>query len=458
MSTTMRSECIVFVYLPGEIEAVPAGLLTIKQAGREAASTFVYGSAYRRRPNAVSIDPVELPLPDRDAQELRPQRGNPLFGVIRDASADAWGRLVINDRFVRTHKYPDGNVPLPNMIDLPEIEYLLRARADRVGALDFRETPTSPEPPKRLSGLVHLKDLVREAHRISANQPPKSVQLATLLRPATGMGGARPKTTIEDGQGQWLAKFPMQDDALPITRVEQAMLDLAARCSIQTIEHKLLQVEGIAEPVFMIRRFDRMRSPKLEGAYEHVAYCSALTALGLDEYSQSSGSYQAMARCLQRRANADTQAMERRELFRRMCFSVLVNNDDDHLRNHGFLLRGGSLELAPVFDIVPRVALPGVSTQRRQAIGVGLQGREGTVENLLSDTEPFGLSQEEAMLQLCDVARIVAKHWRGCLADAGIPKQTIDALSGTLSFADQVLAELENMSGDRQLANKERRG
>ncbi len=104
MSTVMRSECIVFVYLPGEIEAVPAGLLTIKQAGREAASTFVYGSAYRRRPNAVSLDPVEMPLPDRDGQELRPQRGNPLFGVVRDSSPDAWGRIVINDRFVRNGK------------------------------------------------------------------------------------------------------------------------------------------------------------------------------------------------------------------------------------------------------------------------------------------------------------------------------------------------------------------
>jgi serine/threonine-protein kinase HipA len=457
----MRSECIVFVYLPGQVKAVPAGVLTIQQAGREAASTFVYGSGYRRRENAISLDPAELPLPERDAQVMRPLGGNPLFGITRDAAPDAWGRLVINDRYVRTHKYPNGSAPLPNAIDLPEIEYLLRSRADRVGALDFRETPTTPEPTKRLSGLVHLSDLVREAHRIALNQPPRSVELATLLRPATGMGGARPKTTIEDGQGQWLAKFPMENDALPITRIEHAMLDLAAKCSMQTIEHKLLHVEGVKEPVFMIRRFDRKLSESYPGQYEHVGYCSALTALGLDEYVQSTGSYQALAMCLRRRAGADTQADERRELFRRMVFNVLVNNDDDHCRNHGFLQHGPVLQLAPVFDIVPRVSLPGVGTQRRQAIGVGLEGREGTVRNMLSDTAPFGLTREQAARELADVAREISRHWRACAMEAGISPADIHGLEGTMAFADQVLEELrQEQLGDTppaRSANRQRR-
>lgn len=202
---TMREKCYVFVYLPGQVEAVPAGELTIRQIGRDVSSVFVYGSKYRRRPDAVSLDPIELPLPQQDNVEYRPLGGNPLFGAFRDAAPDAWGRLGIKDRFLRRTTYAPA--PAPDMFDLPEAEYLLRSRPDRVGALDFRERPDSPEPLKKISAVLHLKALAREAHRLNTGKPT-TVEVQTLLHPGTGMGGARPKTTIEDGGQLWLAKFP----------------------------------------------------------------------------------------------------------------------------------------------------------------------------------------------------------------------------------------------------------
>lgn len=436
----MRSECVVFVYLPKETKAVPAGILTIAQSGRDTASTFVYGSAYRRRENAISLDPVELPIPDADGQVFRPKNGKSLFGVFRDAAPDAWGRLVINDKYIRRQHHPLGKAPMANAIDLPEVEYLLRSRSDRVGNLDFRETPTSEEPQKNISRVLHLEELVKEANRIAQNKTAR-VDVLTLLRPATGMGGARPKTTIEENGSMWLAKFPMDDDRLPITKIEQGMLDLASKCGIETIEHKLVEVEGLKDPVFMIKRFDRLHTE--EGNYQRIGYASALTALGREEFNQSSGSYQEIALHLQRQADPDTQLTERKELFTRMVFNVMVNNDDDHLRNHGVLkFSGGRSKLSPVFDIVPRVVTPGVSSTRRLAIRLGVDGRDGTIENMLSDTDAFGISREEAETEIRCVAFRVASNWMSCLKNAGCSQDVIQTLEETMSHAKKVLREL----------------
>lgn len=42
-----------------------------------------------------------------------------------------------------------------------------------------------------------------------------------------------------------------------------------------------------------------------------------------------------------------------RELWRRIAFSILISNTDDHLRNHGFLREGPGWTLSPAFDLNP---------------------------------------------------------------------------------------------------------
>lgn len=450
---SFRSTCYVFVYLDGQVQAVPAGILTIEGGtGREIASTFVYGDLYRERPNAISLDPLELPLAQRSGVVYRPRNGNALFGIFRDAAPDAWGRLVINELYLRDlsqRSRPQADagqaLPLPSMFEMPEMEYLLRSRNDRVGALDFRESPRAPEPNPRVSQVLHLDALLREAHRISLNERA-SHQIMTLLHPATGMGGARPKVTLEHEGRLWLAKFPIDNEALPITRVEAAMLDLASRCDIRSSEFQLVEVEGVRDPVLLVARFDR----SCQGPGEtwqrprRWGYASALTLLGLDEFNMTAGSYAALAQVLLERGRAQTQARDRRELFRRMCLNVLVNNDDDHLRNHGFLVGAGAqLELTPAFDIVPRVVAPGITSTRRQAIAVGSFGREGTLDNLLSHVAPFGLDVKEARDVLYDVAVVVRDHWRTCLERAGVSPALVQGYSQTFELAGQMVQDIE---------------
>src|SRR5712692_3446233 len=113
--------CYVYLQLPGSLEVVTCG-----QLEREVLATggvvgrFVYGRTYRARRDAVSLDPVGLPLSDR-VVETTGRNGMP--GALRDAAPDSWGRLVIVRALGGT--------------DLDEIDYLLNGPEDRAGALSF---------------------------------------------------------------------------------------------------------------------------------------------------------------------------------------------------------------------------------------------------------------------------------------------------------------------------------
>jgi serine/threonine-protein kinase HipA len=129
----------VFIALEGAAEAVPAGKLELLEEGiKPVGSTFVYGNKYLQRANAAAVDPVSMPLDEAKKSKetvFQPPAGLALFGAIRDAAPDSWGRRVIENML---RAAPDG---------LPETEYLAHAGPHRTGALDFRNSPTAPAEP-----------------------------------------------------------------------------------------------------------------------------------------------------------------------------------------------------------------------------------------------------------------------------------------------------------------------
>jgi serine/threonine-protein kinase HipA len=154
-------ERTVFIHLPGATEAVPAGRLTLIEQGTQVqASTFAYGRRYVARANAVPVDPVALALlPAQNDQPRLPPAGLALFGALRDATPDAWGRRVIENRL---RAPPNG---------LPESVYLDHAGPHRAGALDVRETPTSPPNHSSLPSALDLQHLLDAAARIEQGEP-----------------------------------------------------------------------------------------------------------------------------------------------------------------------------------------------------------------------------------------------------------------------------------------------
>jgi serine/threonine-protein kinase HipA len=117
-----------------------------------------------------------------------------------------------------------------------------------------------------------------------------------------------------------------------------------------------------------------------------------------------------------------------------MIFNILCNNNDDHLRNHGFLWDGSGWRLSPGFDMV---SFPQVGTERDLAIGVGRGGRRATIENALSDIAGFGLSRSEAVSMARTMQRVVKKNWEKLRVESGLSAPEIDRLRNCYIACDE---------------------
>jgi len=399
------SKLIVFCYLPGSAQAVPAG--QFEHDDQMNIGMFQYGRRYQERANAMALDPVTLPL----GPAIQPVETNGgLYGAFRDAAPDYWGRLVIASRMKRP---PEA---------LTEIDFLVHANATRVGNLDFRESPDSPEPPlappqfQNIGMLIEAAQELEQGHEIDDRS-------RLLLEQGSSLGGARPKCTAELDGEQWLAKFPSRNDRINIPRIEYATMTLAKACGLQTPELKLQQVAG--KDVFLIHRFDRV--PTGSGNWFRQGFASALSLAGWDERDHTRWSYRTVAERIRRHSIHPAEDLN--ELFRRIAFNILVRNTDDHPRNHGFLYEEQGVSLSPLYDVVPSITPRGVGSEFFLAMNIGEEGRLASLKNLCSSAPAFNLKTTEAK-ELTDALREqVSDTWRDHFSEHGFSEQEIKLLA-----------------------------
>jgi len=418
------SELAVFAYLPGEPTAVPAGLLTLEEEGMtQKGADFVYGLRYLDRPNAIEIDPVSLSLQNRSAirgVKLHPVPGLTLFGAIRDAAPDAWGRRVIEAR---------RKVPLNS---LPESDYLLAAGANRVGALDVRTGLDVGETAGEPGDVRKLDYFLEAAHRIEEGLPVPA-RLEAFFDAGSALGGARPKATVADAEGKlWLAKFPSKSDGYDVPIVEAATLRLAGAAGLTVPRIEVIELAP-RQHVMLIERFDRVG---VAGAMTRRHFISALTLVGCPEQDSPQKNYADIADALRRHGVAQRIAADLEELFARMVFNILVTNDDDHLRNHGLLwdpeARGWGL--SPLYDVVPR---PTHASERFLHLGIGPQGRLATLANAMGWAARFGLTRDKALATVDRVWRAV-REWKSRFEEYGVPAGEIDKVSSAFRHAREL--------------------
>lgn len=404
-------ERIVFIHLPGDIEAVPAGRLNLVEEGTTlVAATFAYGRRYLQRRNALPVDPVDLRLSDGEGgEELAPPSGLELFGALRDAAPDAWGRRVIENRL---RAPPNG---------LPESTYLDHAGPHRSGALDIRLTPTSEPAAGVLPSLMDLEHLRDAAARIDAGEPvPEHLEMFFAGGPS--LGGARPKAVLTDEGRQWIAKFPARNDPFDVPVAERATLELAREAGL-VVPRTRLETLADGGQILLIERFDREPAPTGMGRRHMV---SALTMLGLHEQDDGTD-YASIADVISEHGVGGLVAKDRKELFARMVFNILVSNDDDHLRNHAFLYDAGGegWRLSPLYDVVPR---PQVALERMLHLGVGPQGRLATLDNAMAGAGRFGLLPPEAA-RIADRVACVVRSWRESFERRQVPARLCDQMA-----------------------------
>lgn len=401
---TSDQHCFVHIVLPGATEFVPAGRFQLSELpGGERVGRFVYGRSYLKRSNAVELDPVQLRLAATPFETAR-LRG--IFGAIRDAMPDSWGRRVIERRY--------GGVLLD------DFRYLMEGFDDRAGALAFSDSVEPPPPVQTFLGTPHLAEMQAAADAIIAGDPVTAGmpddQLRALLLQGSSMGGARPKAVVEHEKELWLAKFGHPDDRWNDPRVEYGLMTLAKQCGIRTASSRIENVGG--RDVLLVRRFDRKRAD--QGFYRY-RMVSALTVLQADSSATSRDrwSYLLLADEIRRASAAARKDL--RDLFTRMCFNAAISNDDDHPRNHALLAEDESWRLSPAYDITPMPTL--ALDQRFLAMACGPAGRLANKNNLIAAAGRFLLGEEEASQIFDRTSETVRLRWEQILRRCGVSEK-----------------------------------
>lgn len=351
-----------------------------------------YGQEWLAEGFALSQD---LPL---RGELFVPAERDGVVGALEDARPDRWGERVIR-KFERSPR-------------LSLLEFLLFAGDDRYGALGVSQRldayePWGGAPAPRFEQLEEMAEVVR---RVLANEAVPELQRG-LVRPGASLGGARPKSLLDmDGQ-RWLVKFS-EDDAFDAPLVEHATMQLARRCGIDAVRTRPLKLPS--GHAVAVQRFDRNGTARIHAVSALVALRAAGEALGYPE----------LAQLLRRLAPADRIAPMQQELFRRMVFNVLVDNTDDHEKNHALLRRpDGHHVLAPAFDVLPTAQGLGYQQMR-----VGERGAESTLDNAMTACAQFGLKPAAARALIAEVCAGV-EQWRACFAREGVRADELDYLA-----------------------------
>ena len=367
----------------------------------------------------------DLPLID---DELLPTERGTAAGAVDDARPDRWGERVI--RFVDK----------PARLSL--LEYLYFAGHDRFGALGV-STSADEYLPRRLGPLPTLAnaDEIHElVRKIQANEPVPAAQ-KRLITPGVTLGGARPKALLEIDAEQWVVKFA-DGEPTDTPLVEHAAMTLAAKAGIRVA--KTLPVRLTYGHAIAIRRFDRDRGARVHCLTAHVALRAAAERYGYPE----------LAQLLRRRGvtEGDAYVVQMRELFRRMVFNILIDNTDDHEKNHALRVTDAQqYELSPAYDVAPAGQALGFQQMR-----VGENEADSTLANALSMARLFGLDRDAAVDETRRVARVV-DGWKAHFERCDVTRHDIELYEQQID-RPFLRAQRTELIGRRPSADARRRG
>ncbi|MBX3744225.1 MAG: HipA domain-containing protein [Verrucomicrobiae bacterium] len=131
-----------------------------------------------------------------------------------------------------------------------------------------------------------------------------------------------------------------------------------------------------------------------------------------------------------------------RELWRRLVFSLLAGNDDDHLRNHGFLMRrSGHRSLSPAYDLNP---VPQMDRAQTPKTAVTEEQEAPSVAVALDAAPRFGLRPAEAKPILREVLAAVV-DWRQTARRLRLSKGSVAAYAS--AFEHSFLEEATGLVG-----------
>ena len=329
-------------------------------------------------------------------------------GAIDDARPDRWGERIIR------------HIDRPARLSI--LEMLLFAGDDRFGALGV-STSAEQYIPRYLGPYPQLKDLAQLAAAVEdvQTQAPITAEIQRLIQPGVTLGGARPKALLQTDNGPCVIKFSELDDPVDTPLIEHATMTLAAQAGMYVADTAVLPLPpryGKARHALTIERFDRLGPYRVHCQSAHTA----LRAAGLEQ------SYSNLATIVLRLGHPDRQAAMREELFKRMVFNILMDNTDDHERNHSISLNlaDGYYDLTPAYDVVPSLQNLGY-----QALVVGTAGSESSLENALTQINEYGIKMPRAIELIRQMAAAV-DCWATHFTALGVSKSDMELLAASI--------------------------
>jgi serine/threonine-protein kinase HipA len=309
------------------------------------------------------------------------------------------------------------------------MEYLYLAGDDRFGALGVSTSPDNyqPRPASALPRLEDAQQLSDIVAKINAREQVSDME-RRMMHAGGSFGGAKPKALIQIDGTQWVIKF-FNGEPVDVPLIEHASMTLAAKAQIRVATTMPVRLAG--EHAVAVQRYDRVGANRVHC----ISAGTALRAIAPSGHRPDFG-YPHLAQLLRRAGDTrhDANRNDMAELFRRMVFNILIDNTDDHEKNHALMFtrhdREARMRLTPAYDV-----LPTNSGQGHQEFVVGDAAGDSTLANAMSQCEQFGLARDQAAQQVLQVIAVV-DGWKEHFRVVGVSDGDVHSLAERLDVGD----------------------
>lgn len=402
----------VYINLDGADELV--GTLWAHFYRGKETSDFEYSQKWLSNRKAFSLEPG---LFLGEGKQINP-RQTPLLGSFSDSAPDTWGRILMRKYEIQLARENNRNPKTLN-----EIDYLLYVNDfARQGALRFKTEENDsflwPGDLKSIPPLIHLSRLLYASEKIIDSEE-QNADLKLLLAPGSSLGGARPKASVIDESGSLcIVKFPKKDDYANNVLWESVALTLAKSCGLNTQEWSLKKVAN--KDVIILKRFDRK-------GLERIHFLSAMSMLNAVDNDTEIHCYLDIADAIRQYGASPKEDLI--ELWKRIMFSILISNTDDHLRNHGFLyVNEKGWKLSPLYDVNP-------SIDNKKALSTYITENDNTqsIDLALEVCEYFGISLKNARDITANMKKKVS-NWSNVAKNHKLSKSEIERMESAFKI------------------------
>lgn len=400
MGKSKNLQKVIYVYANWETLERPqlmGSLFATSARGKEIFS-FEYDSNWLKSQYARDLDPqVKLFIGPQ-----YPKVDHANFGLFLDSSPDRWGRVLMKRREALIAREENRAI-----VPLMESDFLLGVfDGHRMGALRFKLDTEGAflDDNIELASLpwTKLRDLEYASLQLEKEGAEKDKDykqwLKLLVAPGGSLGGARPKASVVTEKGDlWIAKFPSRNDEFNMGAWEFLVHKLAVLSKIEVSEAQIKRFSG-SHDTFLTKRFDRKNKKRIH-------FASAMTLLGQKDGdgAEEGVSYIDLVEFLIQ-GGAEVEK-DLHELWRRIVFNICVSNVDDHLRNHGFILKEKGWKLAPAYDLNPSESGDGLK------LNISKDDNSQSLELALEVAKYFRLKKMKAEEIISDVTDAVTQ-WK----------------------------------------------